>query len=158
MAVKRRVWIEGLLLIAISIVSLIESLRLIIYKDPQTLYDVLGPGYYLLALSLGLMITGIFYLIVHLIKLPRMEKKEETSKEMRFRLFGSFTALGLYLILINFFGYLVSTFIFFVLEFWIIGIKSWLFNIILSIIVSVAYWIVFVKYCSMVFPRGFLGI
>lgn len=155
---KRRVWIEGLLLIAISIVSLIESLRLIIYKDPQTLYDVLGPGYYLLLISLGLMVTGIAYIIAHLIKLPPSIEKEEVSREMRFRLWGSFAALGLYLILINFLGYLVSTFIFFVLEFWILGIKSWLFNIILSIICSVAYWFVFVKYCSMVFPRGFLGI
>ncbi len=155
---KRRVWMEGLVLIVISIVSLIESLRLIIYKDPQTLYDVLGPGYFLLAISLGLMVTGIAYITLHLIKLPPSIEKEEVSREMRFRLWGSFTAMGLYVILINFLGYLVSTFIFFVLEFWILGIKSWLFNIILSIICSVAYWFVFVKYCSMVFPRGFLGI
>ncbi len=155
---KRRVWIEGFILIGISIVSLIESLRLIIYKDPLTLYDLLGPGYYLLAISLGTMAAGIAYIITHLIESPKSIEKKEASKEMRFRLWGSFAALGLYLILSSFLGYLVSTSIFFVLEFWVIGIKSWFFNIILSIICSLAYWFVFAKYCSMVFPKGFLGI
>lgn len=153
---KRRVWIEGLLLIGISIVSLIESLRLIIYKDPQTLYDVLGPGYYLLSISLGMMATGIAYIIAHLIKLPSIERKEEVNKEMRFRLYGSFVVCVLYLILINTLGYLVASFIFFILEFRILGIKSWPFNVLLSAFISVAYYFVFIKYCSMVFPRGLL--
>jgi putative tricarboxylic transport membrane protein len=156
MAVKRKIWIEGLILIGISIVSLIESLRLIYSEDPQTMYDALGPGYYLLLMSVGMMVTSIAYLIAHLLKLPKSVETEQVSKEMKFRFWGSFGGLILYLILIPFLGYLVPTFIFLVLEFWVNGIKSWLLNIALSSIVGVVYWYVFVIRCSMVFPRGTL--
>jgi putative tricarboxylic transport membrane protein len=103
-----------------------------------------------------MMATGIAYIIAHLIKLPSIERKEEVNKEMRFRLYGSFVVCVLYLILINTLGYLVASFIFFILEFRILGIKSWPFNVLLSAFISVAYYFVFIKYCSMVFPRGLL--
>lgn len=152
---KRKVWIDGLLFIAIGITSLIESFRLILYKDPHTLFDLLGPGYYLLIVSLSLMVTGIFYIFVNRRKLPGI-KKETVSKGMRFRLIGSFAVLALYAIFLSSIGYFVSSLVFFVLEFRILGIKIWPNNIILSIGITAVYYFVFVKYCDMVFPRGLL--
>ncbi len=152
--VNRGIWIEGLLLVAISLVSLAESIRLVIYRDPQMMVDWLGPGYYLLVMSIGMLVTGVIHIYHH--RKEQSIAKEETSKEMRVRLIGSFVACALYLILINVIGYLIATIIFFILMFRIVGIKSWAYNIVLSIVVSVAYYVVFVKGCDMIFPEGIL--
>lgn len=153
--VNRRVWIEGLLLVAISLVILAESLRLILYKDPQVIFDLLGPGYYVLLVSIGMLVTGVIYIYHHLGK-EQSIAKEKTSKEMRIRLIGSFVVCAIYLILIDVIGYAIATFVFFVLMFRILGFRSWFYNLVLSAFLSVAYHFVFVKFCSMVFPRSIL--
>jgi len=152
---NRKIWIVGLLLVAFSLVSLAESLRLIFYKDPRIIFDVLGPGYYLLLLSIGLLVTAVVYIYQHLRKRESVAK-EKTSKEMRIRLMGSIVVCVLYLILINTIGYGVASFVFFMLEFRIVGIKSWPFNFALSVMITAAYYVIFVMYCDMVFPRGLL--
>ncbi len=155
--VSRKVWVEGLLSIAVSLVTLNESLRLIFFKDPQKLYDVLGPGSYLLLLSIGLLVTGIIHISHHLKKEQSLGiTKTKTSKELRNRLIGSIVVFGLYLILIDTIGYLIGSFVFFILEFRIMGIKSWSVNFVLSVIIAATYYFVFVMYCDMVFPRGLL--
>ncbi len=153
--VKRRVWIEGLILVGISLVSVAESLRLIYYKDPQMMMDWLGPGYYLLLMSIGMLVTGVIHIYHHLRK-GQTIAKEKTSKEMTIRLITSFVACAIYLILIDIIGYAIATFVFFILMFRIVGIRSWPYNLVLSAFLSVAYYFVFVKFCSMVFPRGIL--
>jgi len=152
--VNRRVWIEGFILVAISLVSLAESLRLISYEDPQLVTDLLGPGYYLLLMSIGMLVTGVVHIYHH--RKERSMTKEETSKEMRIRLMGSFVACVIYLILINTIGYSTATFVFFVLMFRIVGIRSWPYNFVLSAFLSVVFYFVFVKFCNMIFPRGIL--
>ena len=157
MAVKRKVlWVEVAILMIISLVALYEAMRLVLYKDPHTLFDILGPGYYLLILGVSLMITSVAYLLVHLREPLLRVGGEVVDRVMRFRLIGTFGVLAMYIILINIVGYLLASFIFFVLEFRIIGIKSWLGNLILSAFITAAYYFIFVQYCQMVFPRGFL--
>jgi len=151
---NRRVWVEGLLMVVISLVSLAESLRLISYEDPQMVTDLLGPGYYLLLMSIGMLITGIVHIYHH--RKERSVVKEKSSKEMRIRLMGSFVACVIYLILINTIGYSTATFVFFILMFRIVGIRSWPYNFVLSALLSVVFYFVFVKFCNMVFPRGIL--
>ncbi len=156
MAVKRRVlWVEVAILMIISLIALREGLRLVFYRDPHTLYDILGPGVYRGVLSLGLMITSLAYFWGHL-RGPLVSVEGGINRLMRFRLVGSFAVLTIYIILISIVGYLLASFIFFVLEFRIIGIKSWLGNLILSAFLTAAYYLIFEKYCHMVFPRGFL--
>jgi putative tricarboxylic transport membrane protein len=151
--IKNRVFIEGFLLLVLSFVALGEALHLIWEKDPQKVYDVLGPGHFILVLSLALMAIGASHLIVNLRKgivVPRVE----VNKEMRNRMIGMALALALYTLVIDFLGYLISTVLFFLLEFRIVGIKSWRSNIMITIVLTAVYYIVFIKYCEMVFPRG----
>jgi uncharacterized membrane protein YidH (DUF202 family) len=152
--VNRGVWTEGLLLVAISLASLAESIRLVLSRGSQMFVDWLGPGYYLLVISIGMLATGIAHIYHH--RKDKPVEKEETSKEMRVRLISSFVACVIYLILINVLGYLSATFVFFILMFRIVGIRSWTYNIVLSAAVSAAYYVMFVKCCDMVFPRGIL--
>ncbi len=151
----RRVWVEGLSLVALSLVSLVDSLRLIFYTDPTILYDPLGPGYYLLFVSIGLSATGVIYIYHHLRKGQSISKKE-TSKEMRIRLIASFVVCAIYLVLVDVIGYAIATFIFLMLMFRIVGIRSWPYNVALSAFLSAALYFVFVKYCDVVFPQGIL--
>ena len=62
--------------------------------------------------------------------------------------------IALYAVMIQFLGYLVATPIFFLLMFRVVGIGSWRKNMMLTVILSTAYYLVFVHYCSVIFPRG----
>lgn len=150
---RRRVFIEGVLLLAIGLVGMAEGLRLTFYKDPSVLYDLLGPGLYVFVVSLGLMATGIVYLSINYGKVLSVEKVVG-DREMRIRLISTILVYVAYTFLINIVGYLVATLTFFILEFRIAGVKSWKTNAVLTVIVSAINYIVFVQYCNVAFPRG----
>lgn len=152
---KRTVLIEGILLLVIGLVSAGEGMHLIVDKDPNIIYDMIGPGYYVLLLSIALMATGVVHLIVNYRKRLIMEKVEVTG-EMRRRMISIVAVMAIYTFLIGITGYLVATIVFFLLEFRVIGIKSWRLNVILTILLTAVYYIVFIRYCDMVFPRGIL--
>ena len=145
--------VEGAIIIFLSIVGLKESVTLISEKDPSTVYDVVGPGYYILALSILLLASGVAHLVVHVRK-SILAEKVVTDKELRIKMFGMLGMLGLYLVMISVFGYLISTIVFFIAEFRLAGVKSWRTNILMTICVTAGYYFVFIEYCSMVFPRG----
>ena len=149
------VLIEGILLLMLSLVAMGEGLRLVIDKDPYTLYDPLGPGLYAIAIGFGLMVVGVVYLIGNYRTPPTMEVVP-VDKKMKMRLMSTVAACVIYIALISIVGYLLATIIFFFLEFRIERIRSWTWVVILSLVLSGLYYLVFVQYCNMVFPRGIL--
>ena len=156
-AVKRRALLEAILLIVIGLTGICEAVRLIFYKDPYLLYDGLGPGHYVFVVSLLITTTGIIHLAVHLRKPQRTEERENAiAKDARTRLLCTIALFALYIILIDVIGYVVSTWIFFMVQFRIVGIKSLLLISLLSVGVTGALYSIFIKYCAVVFPRGFL--
>jgi len=150
-----KVLIEGVLVLVFSLVAMVEGLRLILYKDPYILYDPLGPGLYILVLSLGMMAVGIIHLVLNYRKFPGMGRAAMT-KQMRVQLFSSIGVLALYILLVDFVGYFAATLLFFFLELKVAGIKSWRTNVMLTLILTVIYYVIFVKLCDMVFPKGIL--
>jgi len=148
------VLIEGALIVVVSLVGMAEGLRLIIYKDPYILYDPLGPGLYIIAISIGLLAIAVVHLFGHSKKLPSMERVP-VDRKFRIRMISTVAVCALYIFLITIIGYLLATILFFFLVFRIEGIKSWPFNVVLSLVLSVLYYLVFVQYCRMVLPRGF---
>ena len=152
---KITVLLEGTLLLVLSLVGMAEGLRLVIYKDPYILYDPLGPGFYIIAISIGLMAIGIVHLLSHSKKLFALEGMP-VDKKMRIRMMSTVAACGIYIILISIIGYLLATIIFFFLELRVEGIKSWPLVVVLSLVLSVLYYFIFVQCCSMVFPRGMI--
>lgn len=148
------VLIEGALIVVVSLVGMAEGLRLIIYKDPYVLYDPLGPGLYIIAISIGLLAIGVVHLFGYSKKLPTMERVP-VDRKFRIRMISTVAVCALYIFLITIIGYLLATILFFFLVFRIEGIKSWPLTVVLSLVLSVLYDLVFVQYCRMVFPRGF---
>jgi hypothetical protein len=152
-AMKNTVLIEGILLLMIGLTGMAEGLRLFIYRDPYTLYDPLGPGLYAIFISIGLITLGVVHLLAHYRRPPVMEMVP-VDKKMKIRLMSTIVACVIYIFLISIVGYLLATILFFFLEFRIERIKSWPLVIVLSLVLSGFYYLVFVQYCNMVFPRG----
>jgi putative tricarboxylic transport membrane protein len=148
-----KVLIEGILALVFGLVAMVEGLRLILRKDPYVLYDPLGPGLYVLLLGLGLMAVSVVHFVANHRKFPG-KGRVTASKKMRGQLFSSIGILALYILLVYFVGYLVATLTFFLLELKVSGVKSWLTNIILTLVLTIIYYVIFVKFCGMVFPKG----
>lgn len=150
---KTAVLVEGILLIAISVVTMAEGLRLVIYKEPNTLYDPLGPGYYALAVSVCLLAVSVAYLVTHFRNPPQIEMVP-VDRRMRIKLVSTIAACGIYVVLIGIIGYLLATIVFFFLEFRVEGFRSWVSVVIMSLVLSGLYYLVFVRLCHMVLPAG----
>jgi len=157
--VKTRFRIEGVVVLMIGLVGLVEGLRLVNKVDPDAISDVLGPGYYILFLGLVLAAAGM----VHFLRIPgrRFDAKSESSRpegdvqKTTRVVFYMIATLLVYIVLIYLFGYPGPTFLFFLIEFRLAGVKSWKMNILATTLVTVAFYLIFVQYCRMVFPEGF---
>lgn len=152
---KIKTLIEAIIILGFSLIGIWEGFKLTIHKDPYTLYDPVGPGPYIMVISLGLTIVGFFNLILDYRKPAR--KKEAISKEMRIKMFTTIAVCAIYIFLISILGYLFATILFFFLQFKIEKIKSWRFNLILTIVISLVFYLLFVEYLSVIFPRGIFG-
>lgn len=65
-------------------------------------------------------------------------------------------AMVIYILLINLIGYLFASVVFFFLLNRVAGFRSWFNNLAATIIMTISYYIVFVKWMGMVFPQGVL--
>jgi len=155
---KMIIWIEGITLLATGFIAVAEGLRLIKKIDLDAITDVLGPGYYILFLGLILIIIGVTYLSINYKKLFYKEKesfyRRTKEKKAISTVFYMILVLIIYFISIHIAGYLVPTLIFFFLEFRVAGLKSWKRNIILTLVITAVFYLIFIRYCRIVFPQG----
>lgn len=155
MAVNKTVIAEGIFLLVISLIGMSEVYRLLTYKDPYLVYGVVVPGVFVLVVSIALIIVCVVHVFAHYRDVPDA-KKEVVNKKMMIRMISMVVVFAIYIILIHIFGYLIATMVFYVLEFRIVGIKPWLFCFALSLIATVSCYLIFIKYCNVIFPRGIL--
>jgi hypothetical protein len=153
--VNKKVLGEFLFISVVGIITMVEALKLIFIKDPAAIYDRIGPGPYLLVVSMMFIGGGIVHLITNWRKSVG-DQKVIVDKGLRIKLTSTIVNCAIYLLLISVVGYLISTPIFFLLQFRIEGIRSWLRNLTITFVISATYYFVFVRYCSLIFPRGFL--
>jgi len=153
---NKKLLFEVAFCLVISLISLYEGINLTFRGDLSAVHYGTGPGLYLLIVSIILMGGAITYLAINLRK-PHGEEKVVIPREMRMKLLSTIVNCAMYILLINLLGYLVSTLVFFFLQFRIQGIKPW-HSLILTFIISITFYFVFVRYCSLIFPRGILRI
>jgi hypothetical protein len=153
---SRTRWVERIVVLTISLVASLEGLRIAMQpKAPWLIYDAIGPGVYLLLLGVGLLIVALFHIAAQRKKNSREEQTTGTPGTQK-RLMGMVAALALYVFLIDWMGFAPASFIFFLLEFRAVGMRSWRFNLALSLGLSATCYVVFVEFCSLVFPAGIL--
>jgi putative tricarboxylic transport membrane protein len=157
---KRMRSIEGGVLLIVGLITLVEGLRLVEGGDPNAITDVLGPGYYDCFLGAILMITGVVHLAVSYAGVIKM-KSDGLNSAIRIQGINRAAlymvlVFFLYIVLIDILGYLIPTLLFFLLEFWLAGVKSWKTNVALTLIVTFVFYAIFIRYCRIVFPDGLL--
>ena len=119
----KTVLFEGLLLIVISVVGIVEGIRLVICRPPHVLEDPLGPGFYIVLISLGMMASGVADLFAQYNTSGKIEK-DSISLEMKIKVMSMVGVFVIYLLLISTVGYGVATFVFFFLESIIVTVVS----------------------------------
>jgi putative tricarboxylic transport membrane protein len=150
---RKTVLVEGMLLLLVGLASMAEGLRVAAIWKVQEKPEIVGPGYYLFFISVLLVVVGVVHIIVNYRKTPTVEEMR-VEGGMRIKMISMVAILGVYILTIDTVGYSLASFLFFLLEFRVVGIKSWRSNIILSLASSVIYYFVFVGFCDMIFPPG----
>jgi Tripartite tricarboxylate transporter TctB family len=148
-----KVLIEGIIFLGLSSLSVVEGLRMIYQQDSLKVLEMFGPDTYILSLGIILFVLGLIHMAVHY-REAGPAKVLKTDIETRRKAVRLIATVLVYVGLIHAIGYALATPIFFSAAFWIVGVKSWPLNLILSLILSAAFYIIFVVYCNMIFPRG----
>jgi putative tricarboxylic transport membrane protein len=156
--IKMKSWgerIEVIVIVFIGLIIVAEGLRLTLFKASNVLYDDVGPGGYLLFLGTVMLAMGVWHLWTS--AGTKMDvKKLELADSGEMPVIMTIAVIALYILLINIFGYLLATAIFFFLEFRILGVRSWSFTFLLTVMLSILYYVVFVRFCNVVFPNGII--
>jgi len=156
---KRTTVIEGCTLFVISIFGFFGGVTLYINRDARTQSSVMAPGTYVLVLSVALMLTALVYVSLSFRKASRTagaELRETRAPWVSPIVIKVASAFAVYAYLIQWLGYTLPTMLFLVVEFKLLGVKSWKSNIFLTAVVAALFYIVFIKYCEMTFPHGTL--
>jgi hypothetical protein len=149
--------IEGIIFLVMGLIGVIEGVRVIRRIDPDSIRDVLGPGYYVIILGIILMAVGLVH-IVHNWRLqgfPKARSGDAGSTRMSNPTpLYMIAVFAVYAVFINLFGFLIASLVFFFLEFRIAGVRSIKKDFSLAVGVTAAFYVIFVQYCNLVFPVG----
>lgn len=154
--VRKKVWIEGIVLLAAGLIGVVDGLRLVVYRNPKSIEDLTGPGRYLLAVGVLLVIVAVCFLFAQWRAQPVAEPVSTADKASRTTFAYTVAVLIAYAVLIDLVGYLISTSIFFVLILRVFGFKSWLHAVLLGLAMSAVYYVLFMRVLEMPFPHGVL--
>jgi hypothetical protein len=154
---KVSVFVEGMIFSASGFIGLYEGMRLAGTKELNAVQDPLGSDGYLMMIGLALIIAGATHILINYKKDPSkkkvmVSKEEKGTLRMAVKIFAS---VVVYCLLINFIGYLYSSLIFFVLVLQIFAFK-WYANLILSVVFSLIFYVLFEYLLNMSFPKGLL--
>ncbi|HVN98363.1 MAG TPA: tripartite tricarboxylate transporter TctB family protein [Syntrophorhabdaceae bacterium] len=152
---RRTTFIESITLFIMSFGVLFEGIRLTRIVSNVT-QDIMGPGTYIIALG-ALFMLGTLLHSTRLVSAPPLKERpaeESDNKGAGLTVLAIVATLAFYTVCIQILGYLIATPIFFLLIFWVVRVESWRKNVTLTVILSAAYYLVFVYYCSVIFPRG----
>jgi hypothetical protein len=141
---------EGLVLTIIGIVGIIEGLRL--NGRSAEAGDAFGPGWYLIILSLVLVVCGFYYLASTF----KGRDKEAEAAEVAFSWKGpaSFAIVAMILscVLLPYIGYFMSTTAFIFVGTRLFGEQSWVRSILVAGISGTVFWLVFVYLAQIPMP------
>ncbi len=152
---RRVVLVEGTILVGLGVASLIEAITLILDRDAVTVREIIGPDVYVLLLGVALVATGLVYTWTRFRKLPPGDRSR-SRLHIDAKLAGIFLITAAYVYAIGVLGYFVSSLLFLVAAFKCSGVTSWRMTLVLSGAVSACYYILFVRYCELIFPKGIL--
>jgi hypothetical protein len=138
---------EGLILAVIGIVGVIEGFRL--NRVSAAADEAYGPGWYLLALSLILIICGLYYLVS---TFKSVDKKTEAAISWKGPASFCILAMIFYSFLLPYIGYFISTAAFVFVATRLFGEQSWVKSTLLAGISGFVFWFVFIFLAQIPMP------
>jgi hypothetical protein len=156
----KALFIEVFVVVIVGVFSISEGIRLVLAAKLHN-YDVLGPGYYNVGLGSLVIIAGLIYFLSERKEAFRIEGKTavkvSTGKnEYTKMMIGMIVVMIVYLFLMYLTGYLFASLVFFFLINRIAGFRSWLTNLGVTVLMTASFYLVFVTWMGMIFPRGML--
>jgi hypothetical protein len=130
----------------------LESMRLGIGS-----FDNPGPGLVPLGCGLILGIVGLIVFACTFIGLPEAKEFLWGPETKIWKVVVSLVLLGCYAILIDFFGFILITFLWMSISCRWVGGMGWKGTMLTSVIATVTSYILFVIILKVNFPRGFIG-
>jgi len=148
---------ESVVYIAVFFIGLvfsIESLRLGLGSARHP-----GSGFLPFFIGVALSIIALYSLLKNF-----LTAKGERGRDME-KFFGGFAvnvgkivaALTLYVLMLLWFGYILSTIILFIMLFRVGGFRRWAFILLYSFLTTSISYLVFSSWLKLRFPKGFLG-
>lgn len=138
---------EGLILMVIGIVGVVEGLRL--NRVSAAADEAYGPGWYLLILSFTLLVCGLYYLISNF---KRLDKKTAATLFWKGPALSCLLAMMFYSVLIPYIGYFISTAAFLFVATRLFGERSWVKSTLIAVISGTAFWLVFIYLAEIPMP------
>ena len=138
---------EGLILMIFGIVGVVEGLRL--NQLSAEAGDAFGPGWYLIIISLVLIICGFYYLIP---TFKGRNKKTEAVFSWDGPASFAIAAMIVSCALLPYIGYFLSTAAFLLVATRLFGEQSWVRSILISGISGAVFWFVFVFLAQIPMP------
>lgn len=149
--VKRKfssIFWEGIVLFAVSILGIVMSF--ISHKDFNVEWK-LSPYLFPLIISIFLFILSISILASSL-KENEKRKQKEKGDIKSLLIFGLICVL--YLLVLNFLGFVLSSILLLISLMILLGERRWWFIALVSIISTVVIYLLFAKYLSVMLPKG----
>jgi len=154
---QRKLLIECAALLAIGALGLAGGLGAYLRSDARTQSSLLQPGVYVVVIAAALIVTALAYGALGLRRL-RIAAKAAPAGDAGTGGGGEvwlvYASIVLYGVLIPVLGYLPATMLFLAAEFRILGVRSWPRNVALTLATTAVFYVLFVHYGEMVFPRG----
>jgi small-conductance mechanosensitive channel len=153
--VKRDEAIGGMVLLLFGLVTVILSLRM-----PLGTFRIAGSGLFPLCLGILLLMLSALYLLSIYFKEKKPSRKKPASElsEPNKQTIFFLGTMVLTTLLLNKLGYPLSSFLLLLSLFRILGLKRWGHNALLSFIVVVASYLLFVEWLKIPLPKGWIGL
>ena len=138
---------EGLILTVIGIVGVIEGFRL--NRVSAEADEAFGPGWYLLILSVILIICGLYYLAS---TFKKVNEKKEAALSWKGPASFCILAMIFYSFLLPYIGYFISTAAFVFVATRLFGEQSWVTSTLVAGISGTVFWFVFIFLAKIPMP------
>ncbi len=149
---------ESFLVIIVALLGIADAWRLSsVVRVGGTFHDVIGPDRYLGAISVGLLICGVWALGKNLKGSGHtpVQKKETGESQVTLVALVVFVLI-LYAFAMPILGYLLATCIFFPIIYFIFGVRPWLKSILIGLSTTAVFYAIFEYFAEMPLPKGLL--
>ncbi|ESR23782.1 tripartite tricarboxylate transporter TctB family protein [Lutibaculum baratangense] len=148
---RSRSW-TGLVFVALGVIGLWDGYRLATALRTTVSFDQVGPGGYLIGISLGLVLAGLAAILVEW--RYGIGEARQAEPGLRWRMPVLAAAFALYGVLMTTGGYPVATFAFFMVAYAVTGVRPWHRVLLAAFLSFVALQLVFIVFADMPLPMG----